>query len=210
MMEKQDVIEMGTASKAVRNPAADPAAAPVASTGCAGCSSCVTAASQFCLPEEISSLIARSRQQDEHPESQLISVLHQVQLHYGYLPQAALDEVAQQLQVPTATVSGVASFYHYFRLRPTGRHAISICLGTACFVRGADKILEAFQNELGISLGETTGDGEFSLDSSRCLGICALSPVVMIDDQVYSQVTQRQVPELINRIKEKKDPDPSE
>ena len=162
----------------------------------------IECAATCCLPEDIGSLIDQYRSSDEHPESQLISVLHKIQLHFGYLPQNILDEVAQRLQVPTATVSGVASFYHYFRLNPTGKHSISVCLGTACFVKGADKILEAFQTELGIGLGETTSDGMFSLDNSRCLGICALSPVVTIDDQVYSQVTLRQVPELIDKIKE--------
>jgi NADH:ubiquinone oxidoreductase subunit E len=155
-----------------------------------------------CLPEAIVSLIDQYRKSDEHPESQLIAVLHEVQQHFGYLPREILDEVAQRLQVPAATVSGVASFYHFFRLNPAGRHVISVCLGTACFVKGADKILEAFQTELGIGLGETTTDGAFSLDNSRCLGVCALSPVVTIDDQVYSQVTPRLVPELINKIKE--------
>ena len=161
-----------------------------------------TYAAACSLPEDIGQLIDQYRQVDEHPESQLISVLHKVQLHFGYLPQTVLDEVAQRLQVPTATVSGVATFYHLFRLNPAGKHVISVCLGTACFVKGADMILEAFQTELGIGLGETTSDGMFSLDSSRCLGICALSPVVTIDDQVFSQVTPRQVPELVNKIRE--------
>jgi NADH:ubiquinone oxidoreductase subunit E len=158
-----------------------------------------------CLPDEIGSLIDQYRQSDEHPESQLISVLHKIQLQYGHLPREILDEVAQRLQVPTATVSGVASFYHFFRLNPAGKHIISVCMGTACFVKGADKILEAFRTELGIGLGETTSDGEFSLDNSRCLGVCALSPVVTIDGHIYSQVTLRQVPELINKIKEKQE-----
>lgn len=154
------------------------------------------------LPEDILELIAQYRKDDDHPESQLISLLHKIQLHFGYLPQTALDEIAQRLQVPAATVSGVATFYHLFRLTPAGTHMISVCLGTACFVKGADLILEAFQTELGIGIGETTSNGEFSLGSSRCLGICALAPVVTIDDQVYSQVTPRQVPELINKIKD--------
>lgn len=158
--------------------------------------------SGMCLPESICVLIDEYRLNDEHPESQLIAVLHAVQMHFGYLPEVILDEVAQRLQVPTSTVSGVASFYHFFNLTPPGKHSISVCLGTACFVKGADKILEAFQSELGITLGETSSDGEFSLNISRCLGICALAPVVQIDDQVYSQVKPHQIPDIINKIRE--------
>ncbi len=165
----------------------------------------VVECSGILMPEDISALIDEYLRLDEHPESQLIAVLHAIQIHFGYLPEAVLDEVAQRMQVPAATVSGVASFYHFFRLHPPGRHSISVCLGTACFVKGADKILEAFQSELGIGLGETSSDGEFSLDISRCLGICALAPVVQIDDQVYSQVKPSQVSQILRAIREKED-----
>lgn len=165
----------------------------------------VTKCTGISLPDAICSEIEQYLRHDEHPESQLIAVLHAVQMHFGYLPEVILDEVAQRMQIPTATVSGVASFYHFFRLHPSGRHSISVCLGTACFVKGADKILEAFQAELGIGLGETSGDGEFSLEISRCLGICALAPVVQIDDQVYSQVKPYQVSQIISKIREKEE-----
>jgi len=137
----------------------------------------------------------------EHPESYLIAVLHRIQQKFGYLSKEHMDEVAQRLQVPASTVSGVATFYHFFRLRPQGRHQIQVCLGTACFVKGADNILDAFRAELGIGLGEITSDGLFSLDCTRCLGVCGLAPVVTINNRVYSGVTPQQVPELINRVK---------
>lgn len=137
----------------------------------------------------------------EHPQSYLIAVLHKLQKRIGYLKREHLDEVAQRMQVPAAYVSGVATFYHFFRLKPQGRHRISVCLGTACFVKGADKILDAFQTELGIGLAEVTSDGLFSLDLTRCLGVCGLAPVVTINDKVYSQVTPQQVQELINKVK---------
>jgi NADH:ubiquinone oxidoreductase subunit E len=137
----------------------------------------------------------------EHPKSYLIAVLHKLQERFGYLTREHQDEVAQRLQVPASFVSGVATFYHFFRLTPRGKHSISVCLGTACFVKGGDKILDAFRQELGIELGETTKDGLFSLDSTRCLGVCGLAPVVTINHKVYSQVTPQQVPELINRVK---------
>lgn len=152
------------------------------------------------LPADIVDFIQLCRQR-EHPESYLIAVLHKVQERFGYLSQEHMNETAQLLQVPTSFVSGVATFYHFFRLQPRGRHSISVCLGTACFVKGADKILDAFRAELGIELGETTSDGLFSLDCTRCLGVCGLAPVVMINDKVFSQVTPQQVPELINRVK---------
>lgn len=138
----------------------------------------------------------------EHSDSYLIAILHKVQGRYGYLCKEHMEEVAYRVQVPTSTVSGVATFYHFFRLQPKGKYHISICLGTACFVRGADKVLDAFCNELGIGMGETTPDDLFSLESSRCLGVCALAPVVLINDQVYSKVTPKQVPDLINKAKE--------
>jgi NADH-quinone oxidoreductase E subunit len=152
------------------------------------------------LDKSIQQYIA-SCMEKEHSESYLISVLHKVQQKYGYLSTDHMDQVAQLLQVPTSTVSGVSTFYHFFRLKPQGTYHISICLGTACFVKGADKILEAFRTELGIDMGETTPDGLFSLENSRCLGVCALAPVVTINDQVYSRVTPQQVPELINKAK---------
>lgn len=138
----------------------------------------------------------------DNPDSYLIAILHKVQGRYGYLKNEHMAEVAQRIQVPTSTVSGVATFYHFFRLQPKGKYHISICLGTACFVKGADKVLDAFRTELGVELGETTSDELFSLESSRCLGVCALAPVVLINEQVYSKVTPKQVPQLIDKVKE--------
>lgn len=136
----------------------------------------------------------------EHPEGYLMAVLHKVQQQYGYLSKEHMYEVAQRLRVPASVVSGVSTFYHFFRLQPRGKNAISVCLGTACFVKGADSILDAFRSELGIELGETSADGLFSLEVSRCLGVCALAPVVTINGKIYSNVTARQVPQLIEGI----------
>jgi NADH:ubiquinone oxidoreductase subunit E len=137
----------------------------------------------------------------EHPESYLIAVLHKIQGTYGYLSEQHMDEVAHLLQVPTANVFGVATFYHFFRLTPKGKFAISVCLGTACFVKGADIILDVFKSELGIELGETTSDGMFSLEGARCIGVCALAPVVTINEEVYSNVQPKQVPALLNKLR---------
>lgn len=142
-------------------------------------------------------------QSKEHPESYLISVLHKVQQKYGYLSNDNMDEVAHLLQVPTANVYGVATFYHFFRLKPRGKYAISICLGTACFVKGADMVLDSFKSELGIDIGETTSDGLFSLEGTRCIGVCALAPVVTINEEVFSKVTAKRVPEILHSLKAK-------
>lgn len=137
----------------------------------------------------------------EHPESYLIAILHKVQGTYGFLSEIHLDEVAHLLQVPTSNVYGVATFYHYFRLKPRGQFAISVCMGTACFVKGADSVLRSFKSELGIEMGETTSDGLFSLEGTRCIGVCALAPVVTINDRVYSNVVSQQVSQILNEIK---------
>lgn len=157
---------------------------------------------KYSLNEEIINYINECKTK-EHPESYLIAVLHKVQETYGYLSEIHLDEVAHLLEVPTANVYGVATFYHYFRLQPRGKYSISVCLGTACFVKGADSVLNAFKNELGIELGETSKDGLFSIEGTRCIGVCALAPVVTINDRVYSNVNANQVSQILNEVKQK-------
>lgn len=158
----------------------------------------VKAACQAALPPDIVEYIARCRQ-DEHSESHLISILHKVQAHLGYLGCEQMDAVAQLLGVPSAKVSGVATFYHFFRLTPKGKYVISVCLGTACYVRGADKLVAKLEEELGITFGQTTTDGLFSLSESRCLGTCGLAPVVMVNDDIHPKVTPDQIPALLER-----------
>ena len=148
------------------------------------------------LTPAIVAFIEECRQQP-HPESQLISVLHAVQEQFGYLGSEHLDAVAQLLRVPAAKVSGVATFYHFFRLQPKGEFVINVCMGTACYVKGAERLVQRIQDELGIAFGETTGDGMFSLFESRCLGTCGLAPVLMINDNVHGHVTPDQIPALL-------------
>ncbi len=162
----------------------------------------VMAASRAALPQPVLDLIDRALA-GPHPESRLIGVLHAVQEHAGWLPPDKMDAVAQLMGIPTARVTGVATFYHYFRLTPRGRHVIRVCLGTACYVKGADRLVEKLREELGITFGETTKDGLFSLEASRCLGTCGLAPVVMIDDDVIGQVTPDKIPALLEKYIEK-------
>ena len=140
---------------------------------------------------------------ETQPESQLIAILHRVQAKYGWLNAAHLDAVAQLLQVPAAKVSGVASFYHFFRLQPRGKYMINVCLGTACYVKGADRIAQRLISELGITWGETSKDGLFSLEAARCVGTCGLAPVVVIDGQVHGEVSPDQVPVILGKYLKK-------
>jgi NADH:ubiquinone oxidoreductase subunit E len=144
------------------------------------------------LPEDIIRYIEECRK-GERPESTLISVLQRIQNRFGYLSRESLDEVSARLQVPAARVTGVATFYHFFSFTPKGQHRITVCMGTACFVRGAGKVLDRLKELLGVSEGQTTRDGRFSLDCARCLGACALAPVVVVDERVYGNVKPESV-----------------
>jgi len=122
-------------------------------------------------------------------KGELIKVLHRAQGIFGYLPQEVQVFVARQLKISTAKVFGVVTFYSYFTMVPKGEVDISICLGTACYVRGAEKIAEAFKKELGIKVGETSADGKFSITGLRCIGACGLAPVVTIGEKTYGRLT---------------------
>lgn len=148
------------------------------------------------LPEDIVAFIKDCRRR-EHSESYLIAVLQMIQNRQGYLSRESMDAVSQLLQVPSATVTGVATFYHFFSLKPRGVHRVTVCLGTACFVRGADKVLARIKQELGVDAGETTGDGQFSIECARCLGACALAPVVTVGEKVYGGVKPGDVKKIL-------------
>ena len=139
--------------------------------------------------------------QKEYAESYLIAVLHKAQELYGYLPQDVMDQVAEKMQIPTAHIWGVATFYHYFNLKPVGKNIVSVCMGTACYVKGADKVLEALIRELGIQVGETTEDKLFTLQEARCLGACGIAPVIMINDKIYGELDAKKTVDLINQYR---------
>lgn len=160
----------------------------------------VEAQSKSCLPERLVKLI-ESHRGDENPQGALIEVLHAVQGHFGFLGKEELDAVAQLMQVPAAKVTGVATFYHFFRLRPRGKYIINVCMGTACYVKGASAVAQRVQEELGVEFGETSPDGIFSLVSSRCIGTCGLAPVVMIGEEVFPKVQPDQVPAMLAKYR---------
>ncbi len=134
----------------------------------------------------------------------LMPVLQQAQEIYGYLPIEVQTMIAEGLGLSLSDVYGVATFYSQFSLSPKGENRISVCLGTACYVKGADKILAALEEKLGIKVGECTDDGIFSLDSTRCIGACGLAPVMMINDDVYGKLTVEQLDDILKKYKSSK------
>lgn len=148
------------------------------------------------LPEAVTRYIEECMARPR-ASSYLISVLHKVQGHFGYLAKEHMDAVSVLMQIPAAKVTGVASFYHYFNFTPRGKHRISVCLGTACFVKGAGNVLERLKSLLGIDVGQTTADQLFSIDVARCVGACALAPVMIVDEKVYAEVKPDQVAKIL-------------
>lgn len=134
----------------------------------------------------------------ESSEGALIHILHEAQEIFGYLPKEVQLFIARELGIPGAEVCGVVSFYSYFTTEPVGEHVISVCMGTACFVRGADKIVETITKKLGIGPDETTKDGLFTLKNIRCIGACGLAPVVMVDDKVYGRVKEEDIDKILD------------
>ena len=132
---------------------------------------------------------------------ELINVLHKTQDYLGYLPAEAQEVIAQELHIPTAKVYGVVSFYSFFTMIPKGKYPISICMGTACYVRGAERILDEFKHLLGLNVGETASDGLFSLASLRCVGACGLAPVVLVGDKVYGRLASDDVRNIVDEYK---------
>ncbi len=128
---------------------------------------------------------------------ELINVLHKSQGEFGYLPAEIQEVIAEKMNIPVAKVYGVVTFYSFFTMKPRGRHPISICTGTACYVRGAENVLAEFKKQLGIEVGETSEDGKFSLSCLRCVGACGLAPVVQIGDKTYGRIAPDDVKEIL-------------
>lgn len=132
----------------------------------------------------------------------LIPVLHEAQEVYGYLPEDVLKKISEGLNVSLAEIYGVVTFYTQFSLNPKGRFSISICLGTACYVKGAGEILDKFKELLGIDVGQCTPDGKFSLDACRCIGACGLAPVITINEDVHGRLVADDVAGILEKYKD--------
>ncbi len=158
-----------------------------------GCSGCCEEASEEELLARLDEVIDRY----EDKPGALIPVLQQAQGIFGYLPEVALKRIAKRMNKPYSEVAGVVSFYSFFSTVPRGRNLIRVCLGTACYVRGGMAVLDALRKELGIDVGETTEDREFSLEVARCFGACGLAPVLTVNDIVHHRVKPQRVSEIL-------------
>ncbi len=145
---------------------------------------------------EVEQLVAVCREFNNNA-GELINVLHRAQSIFGYLPAEVQEVVARELNVPVAKVYGVVTFYSFFTMIPRGQNPISVCTGTACYVRGADKVLDEFKRILKLDVGETSADGKFSLNCLRCVGACGLAPVVLVGEKTYGRVSPDQVREIL-------------
>jgi NADH-quinone oxidoreductase subunit E len=152
------------------------------------------------MPEEITNLVEKWKDK----EGNLIMILHELQNYYGYVPRPAALELSRVLHTPLARIYEVITFYNFFKLEPPGKHIISLCLGTACYLKGAAILLNEIKGLLNIEEGQTTKDGLFQLDVVRCLGCCGLAPVVKIDKKVYGKVQKSQVMGILSEYSEHK------
>jgi len=150
------------------------------------------------LISTIEPIIKRWRGKDGN----LIMILHEIQDHYGYVPRSVSLYISSLLNIPLARIYEVITFYNYFKLEAPGKHKISVCMGTACYLRGAPQILDEVKTVLQIEEGETTKDGMFTLDIVRCLGCCGLAPVMMIDGHVYGKVKKNEITEILSKYNE--------
>lgn len=145
----------------------------------------------------IESILAKHR----HDKTAIIAILQDIQDEVNYLPEDALRYVAKALEIPLSKVCSLATFYRAFSLKPRGRHVIHVCLGTACHVRGAVRILEALERNLGIQSGQTDENLQFTLETVNCLGACALGPVVVVDGEYHGQMTPAKVESLLKKVR---------
>lgn len=135
-------------------------------------------------------------------EGPLMPILHHAQEIFGCLSLEVQKYIAEQLDIPITDIYGVATFYSQFTLKPKGKYTIGVCLGTACYVKGAQAVLDELAKNLGIEVGDTTEDGKFTLDATRCLGACGLAPVIMINDDVYGRLVPEDVKGILEKYKE--------
>jgi len=150
--------------------------------------------------QEIDTLVSKWKDK----QGNLIMILHELQNHYGYVPREASLQLSKILGVPLARIYEVITFYNFFKLEPPGKHRIAVCLGTACYLKGAPIILNEIKSILSVEEGRSTKDGLFQLDVVRCLGCCGLSPVIMIDDKVYGKVKKSEIMEILSQYSHEK------
>ena len=148
------------------------------------------------IKQEMKEILEKYKPEKEN----LIQILNEVQEKYGYIPKIAQLEISEYLKVPMAEVYGVITFYSRFTLEPKGKYNISVCLGTACFVKGSQKILDRLKERLNLEEGKTSEDGKFSIDTTRCVGACGIAPVFTVNDEVYGRATVKKLDEVLNEL----------
>lgn len=161
------------------------------------CSSGTTSGVSFSgTPEQKEKLLQVIAAKKDEPGA-LMPILQEAQAIYGYLPIEVQTMIAEEMDIPLEKVYGVSTFYAQFSLYPKGKYRVSVCLGTACYVKGSGLVLEELEKQLGISNGQCTADGKFSLDACRCVGACGLAPVMLVNDDVYGRMTPDQVKDIL-------------
>lgn len=144
-------------------------------------------------------------QEKKDLQNPLIEVLRQAQEIFGYLPMEVQEFIAQEMNLPVSKIYGVVTFYNFFSMKPRGKHVVNVCLGTACYVKGASRIVSLLEEILGIELGETTPDKLFTLSAVRCVGACSLAPVIVIGEDTFGRLeTKKQVSDIIDKYKTEK------
>lgn len=151
------------------------------------------------LPDELFEFV----QEWKEKPGNLIMILHRTQQYYGYIPEPVADELSRIAGIPLSKIYGVATFYNFFNLTPPGKHRISVCMGTACYLKGAEKVTNQLKEMLNVNVNEVTADKQFSLLEVRCVGCCGLAPAVMVDDDLHGKVTTpEKVVEMVEKYQE--------
>lgn len=158
-----------------------------------------------CMDEKLANEMKELLKNYSQDKSNLIQILNEVQEKYGYIPKQSQIEISNYLSIPMAEIYGVITFYSRFTLEPKGKYNISVCLGTACFVKGSQAILDRLKERLKIDEGWTTPDGKFSIDATRCVGACGLAPVFTINNEVYGKATVKKLDEVLDEYMKKED-----
>ena len=153
-----------------------------------------------CVEKRIREEVGEILKQYVQTKDNLIQILNEVQEKYGYIPKTAQFAISEYLDIPMAEIFGVITFYSRFTLEPKGKYHISVCLGTACFVKGSEKILDRIKERLNLEEGKTSEDGKFSLDTTRCVGACGIAPVFTVNQEVYGHATVKKLDEVLDAL----------
>ena len=153
-----------------------------------------------CMDEKLSIEMKDLLKNYSQDKSNLIQILNEVQEKYGYIPKQSQIEISNYLSIPMAEIYGVITFYSRFTLEPKGKYNISVCLGTACFVKGSQAILDRLKERLNLEEGKTSEDGKYSIDTTRCVGACGIAPVFTVNDEVYGHATVKKLDEVLDEL----------